>query len=61
MNRSPTVVVAYLMYFMGMNILDAVKWTAERRIWILHNQKFKLQLAGYAAKINKLSPLVQME
>eukprot|EP01083_Nonionella_stella_P016869 47109_1 len=54
MNRSATVVIGYLMYVLGMDIFNAVQWTAQRRIWILYNKKFKQQLLKYAAKLETL-------
>lgn len=54
MNRSPTILVTYLMYKYNMNIFEAIEMTVIDRGWILTNESFKLQLIEYAKRINRL-------
>ena len=54
MNRSATMVIAYLMFAEGMMLMNAVKWVVIRRGWILSNKQFRRQLVRYAHTINRL-------
>mmetsp|Transcript_28858 Transcript_28858/g.45667 ORF Transcript_28858/g.45667 Transcript_28858/m.45667 type:complete len:274 (+) Transcript_28858:36-857(+) len=54
MNRSVTIIIAYLMYAYNMTLWKAVAFVAERRGWILQNESFRRQLIEYAHKIDRL-------
>mmetsp|Transcript_9083 Transcript_9083/g.8170 ORF Transcript_9083/g.8170 Transcript_9083/m.8170 type:complete len:262 (+) Transcript_9083:31-816(+) len=54
MNRSATILIAYLMYNHDMNLLKATEYVIIRRGWILKNMAFRRQLIQYANKIDRL-------
>ena len=54
MNRSATITIAVLMYFKGMDLLSCIKYTQQRRGWILSNESFQRQLVQYAQKLDLL-------
>ena len=59
MNRSATVVVAYLLYGMGMDLLTAIKHTQQQRGYVLQNLSFRQQLIYYASKLRLLKENVK--
>ncbi len=48
MNRSATIVAAYLMKYHKMTLMDTIWHMSLRRPWILSNPGFKKQLIVYA-------------
>lgn len=54
MNRSATILIAYLMYNHNMNLFKATEYVIIRRGWILKNMEFRQQLIQYANKIDRL-------
>lgn len=57
-NRSATIVTAYLMHPRGQNMhfLEAIEYIARRREAVLLNKSFKIRLIKYAHSMNKLVP-----
>merc|ERR1712228_97363 len=54
MNRSITLIIAYLMYSQNMRLKKAINYVGIRRGWILENEWFRKQLIVYANKIDRL-------
>lgn len=53
-NRSVTITIAYLIYGLKMNYLQAINHISSRRVWILSNDAFKKQLIEFAFNNNQL-------